>query len=124
MLVNEDRSTSSTSESIPPETSSSVQSHVTQLSLDDPTAGRVECLLPTIRGPSERQASDQEGHVNDSWAEMAAAPPPLGVKLTVYRLLNMVAMFAFCVEKDILSYKGQSITPTTLDLVSGVLAVA
>lgn len=35
----------------------------------------------------------------------------------------MVAIFSFCVEKDILSYKGQSITPTTLDLVSGVLAV-
>ena len=76
-------------------------------------------------GPSERRTNDQEGHatVNDSLADMAATPPPLGVKLTVYRLFNMTAMFAFCIEKDILAYKSQSITPTTLDLVSGVLAV-
>jgi hypothetical protein len=121
MLGNEDRNTPSSSDSIPLEALSSVQSPV-QLSLDGPTAGRAE--RPTIRRPSERQVGDQEGHVNDSSVDMAAASPPLGVKLTLYRLLNMVAMLAFCVEKDILSYKGQSITPTTLDLVSGVLAVA
>jgi hypothetical protein len=122
MLGNEDRNTPSSSESIPLEALSSVQSPVMRLSIEDPTAGRAECL-PTIRRPSESQASDQEGYVNDSLEDMAAASPPLGVKLTVYRFLNMVAIFAFCVEKDILSYKGQSITPTTLDLVSGMLAV-
>jgi hypothetical protein len=51
------------------------------------------------------------------------APPPLGVKLTAYKLLNMAAMFAFCIEKGILDYKHLSIESTTSDLVSGVLAV-
>ena len=54
---------------------------------------------------------------------VAAAPPPLlGAKLTVYKLLNMTTMFAFCIKKDLLTYKGLTIEPTTLDLVSGLLA--
>ena len=54
---------------------------------------------------------------------VAAAPSPLlGAKLTVYNLLNMTAMFAFCIKKDLLTYKGLTVEPTTLDLVSGVLA--
>lgn len=52
------------------------------------------------------------------------AAPPLGVKLTVYRLLNMTTMLSFCFAKGILAYKGLSTVPTTLDWVSGgVLAV-
>jgi hypothetical protein len=77
MLGNEDRNTPSSSESIPLEALSSVQSPVMRLSLEDPTVGRAQCL-PTIRRPSESQASDQEGHVNDSLEDMAAASPPLG----------------------------------------------
>ena len=51
--------------------------------------------------------------------------PPLGVKLTVYRLLNMTTMISFCFAKGILTYKGLSTVPTTLDWVSGgVLAAA
>ena len=54
---------------------------------------------------------------------VAAAPPPLlGAELTVYRLLNMTAMLAFGIRKDILAYKGLTVESTTLDLVSGVLA--
>lgn len=55
---------------------------------------------------------------------MATAPPAplLGAELTVYKLLNMTAMFAFCIKKDLLTYKGLTVEPTTLDLVSGVLA--
>ena len=51
-------------------------------------------------------------------------PPPLGVELTGYRLLNMSVVFAFCLAKGILTYKGQSAIPTTFDWVSGgVVAV-
>ena len=51
--------------------------------------------------------------------------PPLGVKLTVYRLLNMTTMISFCFAKGILTYKGLSTVPTTLDWVSGgILAAA
>ena len=49
----------------------------------------------------------------------AATPPPLGVKLTGYRLFFMTTVFSFGVAKCILTYKGQSIAPTTLDWVSG-----
>ena len=53
----------------------------------------------------------------------AAPPPPLWTTLTVYKILNMTAIFAFCLEKDLLTYKGLTIEPTTLDLVSGMLGV-
>ena len=57
---------------------------------------------------------------------MAAAPPrpPLWTELTVYKLTNITAIFAFCLKKDLLAYKGLTIEPTTLDLVSGMLGVA
>jgi len=45
--------------------------------------------------------------------------PPFGVELTGYRLLNIVVILAFGIPKAALSYRGQSITPTTLDLVAG-----
>jgi hypothetical protein len=48
-------------------------------------------------------------------------PPPLGVKLTGYRLLNMMTVFSFGITKGILAYLGQSTAPTTLDWVSGAL---
>ena len=57
-------------------------------------------------------------------ADGDTSDPPLGVKLTCYRLLNMMTMFSFCIAKGILTYKGQSVAPTTLDWFSGgVLAV-
>jgi hypothetical protein len=52
---------------------------------------------------------------------MDAALPPLGVKLTGYRLLNMTTVFSFGIIKGILTYMGQSTAPTTLDWVSGAL---
>ena len=62
--------------------------------------------------------NSQEEHDDDT-------APPLGVKLTVYRLLNMTTMISFCFAKGILTYKGLSTVPTTLDWVSGgVLAAA
>jgi hypothetical protein len=46
-------------------------------------------------------------------------PPPLGVKLTGYRLLNMSVVFIFGMTKAILTYMGQSVMPTTLDWIGG-----
>ena len=70
--------------------------------------------LPSI--PQHRQ----EEHDNDRSAD-ATTPPPLGVKLTGYRLVFMTTLFSFGAVKSILAYKGQSIAPTTLDWVSGTL---
>ena len=79
-------------------------------------------LLPSLL-PSFRQLSDQdsgqEGHGNDCLADMDATPPPLGVKLTAYRLVFMTTVLSFGTAKSILAYKVQSIAPTTLDWVSG-----
>ncbi|KAF8273217.1 hypothetical protein EI94DRAFT_1716153 [Lactarius quietus] len=56
---------------------------------------------------------------------MGTTPPPLGVKITYYRLLNMTTVLSFGITKGILTYMGKSTAPTTLDWVSGaVLAVA
>ncbi|KAF8260542.1 hypothetical protein EI94DRAFT_1748173 [Lactarius quietus] len=52
---------------------------------------------------------------------MDARPPPLGVKLTGYRLLFIATVFSFGTVKGILTYMGQSIAPNTLDWVSGTL---
>ena len=45
--------------------------------------------------------------------------PPLRVKLTGYRLLNMSVVFTFGVAKAILTYMGESAMPTTLDWIGG-----
>jgi len=50
---------------------------------------------------------------------MDTTPPPLGVKLTGYRLVFMTTAFSFGTIKTILTYVGQSIAPTTLDWVAG-----
>lgn len=76
--------------------------------------------LPSRRGAG-LSVSDQEGHGDDHAADMDAALPPLGVKLTGYRLLNMTTVFSFGIIKGILTYMGQSTAPTTLDWVSGAL---
>jgi len=74
---------------------------------------------------SESTASCQElEEPSDDRTVDVDATPPLGVKLTVYRLLNITTISSFCVAKGILTYKGLSTVPTTLDWVSGgVLAV-
>jgi hypothetical protein len=70
-------------------------------------------LLPSI--PQDRQGE----HDDDRSAD--ATPPPLGVKLTGYRLVFMTTLFSFGAVKSILTYKGQSIAPMTLDWVSRTL---
>lgn len=57
-------------------------------------------------------------------ADRDSTPPPLGVKLTVYRMLNMTILLSFGIIKAILTYKGKSAAPTTLDWVSGTLLAA
>ncbi|KAI9435757.1 hypothetical protein H4582DRAFT_1968557 [Lactarius indigo] len=94
--------------------------------------GNEDCSSePASRGVSSSDrcvglvASDQEGYGDDLSADVDAAPPPLGVNLTGYRLLNMATVFSFGITKGILTYMGQSTAPTTLDWVGGaLLAVA
>jgi len=45
--------------------------------------------------------------------------PPLLVKLTGYRLLNIFIITAVIAWKAVLSYQGQSLVPMTLDWITG-----
>lgn len=47
--------------------------------------------------------------------------PLLLVKLTGYKLLNMLVISAFGIAKAILTYQGLSAVPTTLDWILGVV---
>ena len=61
---------------------------------------------------------------HESTSDSDDQPPPLGVELTGYRLLNMSVVFAFGLANGILTYMGHSTMPTTLYWVSGaILAV-
>jgi len=77
-------------------------------------------LATSIPRPSDRQNSNQEGHGDDRLADVDPTPPPLGVKLTVYRLVVMTTVLSFGTARSILTYKDQSIAPTTLGWVSWV----
>ncbi|KAI9435752.1 hypothetical protein H4582DRAFT_620713 [Lactarius indigo] len=67
-------------------------------------------------------ANEQEAYGNGRCAVIDPRPsPPLGVKLTGYRLLNMTTVFSFGTAKAILTYMGRSTAPTTLDWVAGTL---
>jgi hypothetical protein len=44
---------------------------------------------------------------------------PLLVKLTGYRLLNIIVITTVVGWKAVLSYQGQSVAPTTLDWITG-----
>jgi len=91
------------------------------------SSGRSVGLAATRRTSNsgqERQRDDRRSADSDSDSDMDAGRPPLGVKLTVYRLLNMLILFSIGVTKGILSYKGQSTAPTTLDWIGGALLAA
>ncbi|KAN0136615.1 hypothetical protein V8E53_005662 [Lactarius tabidus] len=70
---------------------------------------------------SGRQKSDQEESGDGLSANMDTTPPPLGVKLTGHRLLNMTSVFSLGITKGILTFTGKSTSLTTLDWVSGSL---
>jgi len=77
-------------------------------------------------GPSQltMTLSDTKADLDDPEQDGEDAPLPLGVKLTGYRLLNVVVMFTIGVAKFILSLKSQSVTLTGLELAEGsVLAI-
>jgi len=78
-------------------------------------------LAASIPQLLDHEDNDREGHGSDHLedADTDVAPPPLGVKLTGYRLLFMTTVFSFGTVKGILTYMGQSIAPNTLDWVSG-----
>jgi len=46
-------------------------------------------------------------------------PPPFGFKLTGYRLLNIAVIVGFGIFKAVRVYCGQTLTPTTLEIVGG-----
>ncbi|KAN0136045.1 hypothetical protein V8E53_006206 [Lactarius tabidus] len=103
--ASEDHNSSNISESTPPVT---------------PSLDATDDLAATRSGPEVCP----EGRGDERPADSDAKPPPLGVKLTAYRLLNVTIMFVFPITKGILTYKGLSTMPTTLDWISGgVLAV-
>ena len=56
---------------------------------------------------------------DDIGNEEQIASRPLGVKLTMYRLLNIVVILAFGISKAVCAYHGQSVAPTTLELAGG-----
>ena len=56
----------------------------------------------------------------DAWdGDEHRKPPPMGVKLTGYRLLNVGVILVFGVTKAALAHCGQLSTLTTLDWVAG-----
>jgi len=77
--------------------------------------------------PIVNDADDQDielealGRRHESTLTLDELPPPLGVKLTGYRLLNMSVVFTFGMAKAILTYMGRSAMPTTLDWIGGAL---
>jgi len=74
-----------------------------------------------FRGVEE--STEQERHPpmgeNSPQTSQIEPRPPLLVKLTGYRLLNIVAITAVVAWKAVLSYQGQSVGPTTLDWITG-----
>ncbi|KAI0263221.1 hypothetical protein BC834DRAFT_323749 [Gloeopeniophorella convolvens] len=60
----------------------------------------------------------------DSEANDTGTPPPWGIKLTGYHLLNMVVLIAIGLAKFILSLKGHSATPTGLEWMAGSILAA
>ena len=85
-------------------------------------------FLPSSPQPSDHQNSSHEEQseepCGDHSVDMDDTPPPVVVKLTGYRLVTMATVLSFGTVKAILTYMGQSITPTTLDWVSGTFLAA
>jgi hypothetical protein len=89
-----------------------------------PTVTLSACLLPSTPRPSDHQNSNNEELGGDGSVDMDTAPPPLGVKLTGYKLVFMMTILSFGTITTILTYMGLSIAPTTLDWVAGTFLTA
>lgn len=73
---------------------------------------------------TQKSGQENQGDASDRSANINVTRPPLGVKLTFYRLVNMMTIFIIGIVKGILSYQGKVIAPTTLDWVGGALLAA
>ncbi|KAH9985921.1 hypothetical protein BJV77DRAFT_1071211 [Russula vinacea] len=74
----------------------------------------LETSPPNVNAAADDEDFELEGPIRHE-STSDGLPPPLGVKLTGYRLLNMSVVFVFGITKAILTYMGQSAVPTTLD---------
>ncbi|KAH9025689.1 hypothetical protein EDB83DRAFT_2426122 [Lactarius deliciosus] len=72
------------------------------------------------RLPSVHPNSDQGDGPS---VEMRDSPPPLGVKLTCYRLLNVTTGISFVTLSAVLAYKNLTAAAATVGLVSGLSAI-
>jgi hypothetical protein len=98
---------------------------VRYVSRRDSAACRTKFLFPIIiRHQKSGQEVPESGDDRFEMADRDDLPPPLGVKLTVYRMLNMMTLLSFGIIKGILTYMGKSTAPTTLEWVSGTLLAA
>jgi hypothetical protein len=75
----------------------------------------------TTTAPPSRNADPEDPDMEENEVD---ASFPLGVKLTTYRLLNVVIILAFGLAKFMLSLKGQNIAPVGLDWVAGSVFAA
>jgi hypothetical protein len=66
--------------------------------------------IPNTIEPPHGSADPDDPEEND-----VDAPPPFGIKLTGYRLLNQVILLTIGFAKFILSLKGQSVAPPGLE---------
>ncbi len=62
--------------------------------------------------------------VDPPFADIRDPLPPLGVKLTCYRLLNLTTIIFWAVPKAVVSYKNRSVAATTLDLLAALCGAA
>jgi len=72
-----------------------------------------------VQESAEEQRQSLIGLERSAPTSQHEPPPPLLVKVTGYRLLNIFVITMVVAWKAVLSYQGQLIAPTTLDLISG-----
>ncbi len=73
--------------------------------------------------PQDTDRTYQREFRDGLWTEIEDSPPPLRVKLTCYRLLNVTTVILWAIPKAILSYRNQSIAATTVDLLAVLFGV-
>ena len=80
-------------------------------------------VLPTA-APTAAEPPPGNADPDDPEENEVDIPVPLGVKLTAYRLLNLVVIIATGLAKFILSMRGQAVAPTGLEWVAGSVFAA
>ena len=90
-----------------------------------PPPAHVEHIeLQVLPAAAPTTAAEPNADPEDPEENEADVPVPLGVKLTAYRLLNLVVILSMGLAKFILSLKGQSVAPTGLEWVAGSVLAA